>query len=224
MIDLTGIKFEIRKHIGYGTTLFRFQKFLRACSYSTPWVNNIRTYIDSPFLYCLLCVLSVPIGFINYIWPVSPRSGAQSGWAVVGIVKNEGRYIREWIDYYLALGADKMILFDNESTDDTAAIIRDPVYKGKTEYIFIPGTARQFDAYNIALRKYRNQYKYLAFLDCDEYMYCEGESLGERIDRLFKLKNNVGGLSAHWLMFGSSGHEKRPQGGGTRKLLMESRG
>ena len=34
------------------------------------------------------------------------------------IIKNEAEYIKEWIDFHLLVGFDKIILYDNESNDN----------------------------------------------------------------------------------------------------------
>lgn len=83
---------------------------------------------------------------------------------------------------------------------------------GTVDYHYIPGALRQLDSYNIALQKYKRQYRYMAFLDCDEFMYGE-KSLYETIDELFQKQTDMGGLGVNWLHFGSAGHESRPKGG-----------
>ncbi|HCC04319.1 MAG TPA: hypothetical protein DEP51_05650 [Clostridiales bacterium] len=58
--------------------------------------------------------------------------------AVVCIVKNESRYIKEWIDYYLLMGVDRIYLLDNESTDNLKEVIREYIDKEKIIYIALP--------------------------------------------------------------------------------------
>ena len=199
------------------TPIYQFQKYIRAWSYSTRWMPYLRSFTNNKVLYGMIFALSVPVGFVKYLMNFikPPEKGACTGLAIVAIIKNEGRYLKEWMDFYLVMGAEKIILFDNESTDNTAEIAKHTVYADKVDYIYFPGKVRQLDAYNIALRKYKKAYKYLAFLDCDEFMYCEGEKLNSRIERLFKRhqKEHMGGLVVNWLCFGSSGHIKIPQGG-----------
>ena len=44
--------------------------------------------------------------------------------AICAIVKNEGRYLEEWIDYHLGIGVQKFFIYDNESTDSTKDILQ----------------------------------------------------------------------------------------------------
>lgn len=44
--------------------------------------------------------------------------------AVCAIVKNEARYLLEWVAYYVAIGVDQFILYDNGSTDGTVELLR----------------------------------------------------------------------------------------------------
>lgn len=43
--------------------------------------------------------------------------------AVCAIVRNEARYMVEWVAYYAAIGVDAFIIYDNGSTDDTVDAI-----------------------------------------------------------------------------------------------------
>lgn len=189
---------------------YRLQKFIRACAYSTPWMPHIRGIIHWRWLYLVVFALSVPFGLINYLFSPSADKLPPQGLAVVAIAKNESRYIEEWIQYYLQSGVDKIILYDNGSTDDTAEIVK-KYAGGGLDYIYFPGSVRQLDAYNVALHRYRNQYRYMMFLDCDEFIYSDGD-LRTDIDILFRQRDDTGGLSVFQLLYGDSGHKERPEG------------
>ncbi len=38
--------------------------------------------------------------------------------AIAAIVKNEGRYLREWIEFHRLVGCTKFYIYDNNSTDN----------------------------------------------------------------------------------------------------------
>ena len=40
--------------------------------------------------------------------------------AVVAIFKDEGRYLREWLDYHLLAGVEHFYLYNNDSADNFA--------------------------------------------------------------------------------------------------------
>lgn len=41
---------------------------------------------------------------------------------IAAIFKNEAPYLREWLDFHRAAGVDRFYLYDNGSTDESAAI------------------------------------------------------------------------------------------------------
>lgn len=130
---------------------------------------------------------------------------------ITAIVKNEGAYIREWIEYHKICGVSKIVLYDNESTDGLQGIISDYILTGYVDYIFCPGRGKQLDAYNDAIKKYRNKSKYIAFIDADEFIVSKtGELIPNLVERL--MKKQAGGLAVNWKMFGSSNFESRPCG------------
>jgi hypothetical protein len=43
--------------------------------------------------------------------------------AMVSIAKNEGPYLKEWIEYHKLVGFTKFYFYDNESTDNTREIL-----------------------------------------------------------------------------------------------------
>ncbi len=139
--------------------------------------------------------------------------------AIVAIIKNEGRYIDEWIKYHLLVGVQHFYLYNNESEDNIQEILKDYIKRGIVDLIYFPGKAQQIPAYQNALKKYRNECKYMAVVDADEFIrpIDHNKNILDVIEEIFKLaKNNkrVAGVYIAWKMFGSSGHVKMPEGGG----------
>ena len=133
--------------------------------------------------------------------------------AVVLIIKNEGKYIKEYVEYYTALDCD-LIIYDNDSDDGTASIVKK--YRNVT-YIPWHGKKRQIDAYNQACKKYEKKYKYIMFFDADEILVAdeilEGKSLMCILDSFFNVDKKISCLGINWLIFGSSGLIEDPKCG-----------
>ena len=150
---------------------------------------------------------------------VSERNDSGDCWphglGICVIVKNEGKYIGEWLRYHMAIGADVVYLYDNDSDDDTRDVIKPFIDEGFVSYTHIPGHGRQLDAYNDALRRHRFDCKYIAFIDADEFIFKidRDEGLVDTIDSIMSLDPNAGGVAVNWRMFGSSGYEQKPRGG-----------
>lgn len=99
--------------------------------------------------------------------------------AVCAIAKMENHYIREWVEHYQSIGVDKIILYDNNDVygehfeeviqdyiDNGFVIIED--VRGKTKY--------QRTAYNLCMQKYREQFNWIGYFDCDEFLMIEDNS------------------------------------------------
>ena len=135
--------------------------------------------------------------------------------AVVAIMKNEGSYLREWIEYHKMMGVDKFFLYDNESDDDTREILEPYIKSGLVEYIYFPGQKMQLPAYNDCLEKHKFDAKWLAVFDLDEFLV--PVKYDNVKDYLKTLDDDVAQVLTNWVIFGSNGHETRPAG-----LVLES--
>lgn len=123
------------------------------------------------------------------------------------IVKNEGRYLPEWIEYHKAVGINRFFIYDNESTDDTKEVLKQYIDEGSVTYTWCPGKMRQFAAYSDALDRFRFEVKYMGFIDADEFILpVKGDSVPDLIEELFSNKNDIGGVVVTWRVFGSDGH------------------
>lgn len=145
--------------------------------------------------------------------------------SVVLIAKNEGCYIREWIEYHLLVGISHFYIYDNESTDGLEEILKPYVEQDIVTYRNFPGKLMQIPCYRDALKHYRYESEYLAFIDADEFLVpVKYETIPETIDRIIENYNNhpfrveyrIGGIAVNWRWYGSSGHKEKQEG-----LVME---
>lgn len=129
--------------------------------------------------------------------------------SVVACVKNEGPYLSEWIEWHLAQGVKGFYFTENQSDDNTLEIL--DFYKKKLPYFdyrVSPLNPVQFHCYNYWLRQ-RVKADWLAFLDCDEFLYSpSGTKLPDILEN-FKSANSI---AAHWVFWGSNGHLTKPDG------------
>ncbi len=141
--------------------------------------------------------------------------GIKYNLGIVAIMKNEGPYLQEWIEFHRLMGVEKFYLYDNESTDDTKSILAPYIESGVVEYTYFPGQKMQLPAYWDCVNKYKNETKWLAIIDLDEYIVpVKYDSVAEF---LAKQKKRVAQVVIPWVIFGSGGHEQRPNG-----LVLES--
>ena len=129
--------------------------------------------------------------------------------AVVAILKNEGHYLKEWLDYHLLAGVDHFYLYDNDSTDNQAEVAKPYIEAGLVDYISAPGKVMQMPVYNDAVKRFKFQSRYIAFIDSDEFIFPKtGKSILKTVDEILSCDPKAAALGINWQMFGSNGQDK----------------
>jgi len=129
-------------------------------------------------------------------------------YSVATITKNSARYIREFILFYKATGADRVYLYDNDSTDGLTDVIRPFVESGFVVYRRWPGRGVQTAADRDAVRRSKRRTKWLAIMDDDEFLFSPKGPMPEQLREY----EDYPGIGANWVMFGPNGHDKSPEG------------
>ena len=142
--------------------------------------------------------------------------------AIVCIAKNEEKYIDEWIYYHIKLGVSKIIIYDN--SDNYSLGYLNHTWKNKVLVIHYPGSGKkeninretqpnfegtQINAYDNYIVNWRNRnllYKWVAFLDCDEFIKLTHED--NIVSFLKRVDFHQGVLTLNWVHFGSNGKKK----------------
>lgn len=125
---------------------------------------------------------------------------------VAAIVKNEEDYIEEWLDFHLKQGVEHFYIYENESTDRTIAKLLN--FTGKVTIIPWSVSPGQFSAYNHALKYFKHDSRWIAFIDVDEFLMPSERFLN--LPKVLKDFEPYAAVAVHWLMYGSSGHLKKP--------------
>lgn len=162
------------------------------------------------------------------ITPAQPVPG-RSGIAIAACVRNEARYIGEWLRFHLAVGVRHFYVYDDGSTDGTADIIRDVAGSHAT---IMPWAGRMTDvssrnllnsqaiAFAHAILNFGALYERMAFIDADEFLLPkQGDTVMEALAGAKGFPN----ISLPWHMFGTGGHKTRPEGGVLRNYLVRAR-
>lgn len=144
----------------------------------------------------------------------SPPSGPDSDvyLAIVCVAKDEGIYLKEWIEFHKMVGVERFYFYDNESDDNTKEILDPYINNGTVVYHFLPNhpiTKRrpQEEAYNDAIFKYRDRTRWMAMIDIDEFLFpTEKDTLPEFLVDYEQHPAVV----VNWMCFDSNGHDKMP--------------
>jgi glycosyltransferase involved in cell wall biosynthesis len=136
--------------------------------------------------------------------------------AIVSCLKDEGDDLVEWLCFHRHVGVSRFIIYDNMSTDATTRILQAVPFRNEITVHQIADETAQKAAFNDAIKRYRDELDWVAFIDGDEFIVPLGKtSLVEKLSELEA--RGVNGIGVHWRIFGSSGLELRPGG-----LLTES--
>jgi Glycosyltransferase family 92 len=135
--------------------------------------------------------------------------------SVVAIMKDEGPYLREWIEFQRLMGVSRVYLYDNGSTDDSNEVVTRFVAERFATVIpwmtFATDaeSSAQLYAYAHALCNFGPQFRWMAFIDLDEFLFpVSATNLVEVLSRY----EDCPCLCVPWFMFGFSEHESRPAG------------
>jgi len=139
--------------------------------------------------------------------------------SICAIYRNETDYLREWIEYHLLIGVDHFYLYNNLSNDNPWTLLRPYLEKGiatyhEYNYDFSQQSAdEQFKRpeypYNDCINRYKNQSKWIAFIDLDEFIVLYQDSNIKSFIRSYELYS---GVALHWMMFGPANHFLEPSG------------
>jgi hypothetical protein len=127
-------------------------------------------------------------------------------------IKDEARYIPEFIEFHLLQGFDYFIFYDNKSTDNLNEVISPYIESGLVEIRYYPEnlhTSKNFWLMNYCINEQKGKTKWLHFHALDERLFCPDDT--NLVDFLKKYEN-YGGVSVGWYLFNSNGHINRPEG------------
>ncbi len=133
---------------------------------------------------------------------------------IIACARDETATIAEWLAYHRAIGFGHVYLYCNDDDPGLlfAAVL--PFLQGPDPFVTFhhyPLQGEQFRMYLHALRQYRQDAEWIAFLDIDEFLALRaGGTLDDLLD---DIPPDQGCLLLHWLMFGPNGHAVPPAGG-----------
>jgi hypothetical protein len=122
--------------------------------------------------------------------------------AVCLIAKDEEYYLKEWCEYHLRIGFDALIIYDNGSQIPIKEVLKDFIDIGRVIVHDVPGAFKQSESYTLCIEQYRNEFKWIAFIDSDEFIFPKKTN---NIKIFLAEYEDYGGVTANWVNFGTSG-------------------
>lgn len=127
--------------------------------------------------------------------------------SVTAIINNEAPYIKEWIEYHKLAGVDRFYIYDNGSTDNIKEVLQPYIDAGIVFYHFAEGDFVQNKVYRDAVYKYKNQTRWMAFIDLDEFIVPVEKS---SIPEFLKDYEEYPAVAVNWQVFDSNGFDEPP--------------
>ena len=94
--------------------------------------------------------------------------------AIILLIKDENRYLKEWLDWHFALGFEHIYIYDNGEKDHVRDIVQLYADEIRKKITVIDWTGHhnhiQQDAYNHFLSNYKEDVRWGLFIDSDEFL------------------------------------------------------
>jgi hypothetical protein len=127
-------------------------------------------------------------------------------------IRNEEKYITEWLAYYHLIGIENFIVFLHKNTDNSYEVIKNLSFKDQIQIIKIEeensiGIHFQNNILRQAIELCDTEY--LIYLDIDEFLYLNNNHY---INDFLANYKDIGGIAIYQNIFGSCGHIISPKG------------
>jgi hypothetical protein len=134
--------------------------------------------------------------------------------SICALYRNEASYLLEWLEFHRLVGVERFFLYNNRSTDAHRDVLSPFVDDGTVVVHDFPEFPPQVPAYEDCLRQHRDDSRWIAFIDIDEFLF---SPTLQPVSEVLTEYEAWPGVGVHWAMFGTSGHRTRPPG-----LVIES--
>lgn len=126
--------------------------------------------------------------------------------AIVAPVREEARYLIEWLAYHRALGINTFLLADNGGNDTTSALLEQlDRHRIVKRFDWRRQTKFQLEFYCQAINVARSFADGLFFVDVDEFLRPEGQMSISDVAKTWLADPTVGAVALNWAIYGSSG-------------------
>ena len=125
--------------------------------------------------------------------------------ALTAIVKNENKYLREWVEYYKQLGVDHIYIGDNnDSEGEQLETVLYDYLELPNPYITIVNVKNkkiyQRPLYEFVYNEYGYKYDWMCFFDLDEFLYLkEDRTIQDYLSR--DIFNDAEQIHINWLIY-----------------------
>uniref|UniRef100_A0A0E0LFW7 Glycosyltransferase family 92 protein n=1 Tax=Oryza punctata TaxID=4537 RepID=A0A0E0LFW7_ORYPU len=138
------------------------------------------------------------------------------------MVRDVGKFLREWVSYHAAVGVERFILYDNGSEDDLSEQVRRLTAEGlDVTTLAWPWPKTQEAGFSHSAAVHREACEWMAFIDVDEFIFspewaASGSPSRSMLRSIVGVEAEVGQVSLGCVDFGPSGRSSHPAEGVTQ--------
>lgn len=136
--------------------------------------------------------------------------------AVILLIKDENRYLKEWLDWHLNLGFEHIYIYDNGEKDHVQDVVDLYAAEMQQKITVIDWTGHhthiQQDAYNHFLSNHKKDVRWGLFIDSDEFLrFTDGETTDvNAFLRSYEDYTEVWGYEVEYDANGQETYENKP--------------
>ena len=135
---------------------------------------------------------------------------------IVAATHSDARFLPEWLEFHLQVGAEHFYIYDNESPDNTREILTPYIAKGLVTYVRWPDKDPVvLKGRDNGFRRAKKESHWVAMIDTDEFIV---PNRVEDLRILLRKYEGYAALAMNWQMFGTSGVQQVPPD----KLMIET--
>ncbi len=129
---------------------------------------------------------------------------------IAAVFKNESLFLKEWVDFHLRQGVERIYLADNFSSDQGELVLKPYLDSGQVrlQKTRSKGMNARIQAAELnyllnTISEQEGDESWVAIIDIDEFLFApEGEPITRVLARFKSLK--IGAVLINWMMFGTS--------------------
>lgn len=173
--------------------------------FDRPVTHNVKYHIKGVFY------VFISFGYkflLNLIKPKNTAEKKQYKVAVCSIFRDEAAILKEWLEFHKIVGVEHFYLYNNFSIDNYKAVLEPYIADGTVTLIDWPYHQAQMSAYQNCVDLYRNETKWIGFIDLDEFVV-PNMRYNTIYEFLKQFDTNRPVVIIYWRYFGCSGRIDR---------------
>lgn len=179
----------------------------RTFIFDRPKKISVKYVIKRSLLYCKQLYYNMLFQTVH----TKPVQDTKYNVSICAIFKDEADYLKEWIEFHKIVGVEHFYLYNNMSSDNYLEVLEPYMQSGEVTLTDWEEWPVQMPAYSDCVKKYKQETKWIAFVDIDEFIV---PNVCDKIyDFLKKFDSRYPVVVAYWRCFGTSGKLERKKEG-----------